>query len=336
VSNNFGASVDFLSLSFQPGKDGFHENLTPTQFATDCLPRFLATFGMSGCLLGTRPSGMFGYEVSCHLLRPAHASPQPIQAGMVAYTPHDTHDASFNPGALLSLSGDGCYGVDFPALMTVLAEFEPTITRVDLAVDYYDGAVSIPDIHRLYEVGAFVSDAGGRQPRIGKIEPRVLEKEGKLAKVGGDTVYIGKRGNCKFLRAYEKAFQLEHLGVTENPYARWVRVELEARSAGCDIPHDVVFDHDAFLLGAYPNFFSQLPYPSHIQVGDVTNSRSKPAFHRPVAQVGIDHLLLHARTSYGPLFNVLHRHLEQSPEHILAQVLPADESKIPKRLILPS
>ncbi|EIJ41858.1 putative phage replication protein RstA [Beggiatoa alba B18LD] len=317
MSGDFGAQVDYLSLSFDADNLGGVHASGFLEFILDALRLAGVAF-----IADKRPAGIYGYERSYILNRVVLGGVS--SSGLIAYT--DSTSSKKNKGFYLSLSGLACLGLDVKAFIKQIQVFEPHITRIDLAVDYLDGLVNYDYVKQAYFSGLF--NSGGREPRHNVIEPKVHGE-----KVGGYTLYVGKRGGAKFCRAYEKNYQLLDEAV-DNPFPHWFRLEIEARSVDCDIPLALFDDYNAFLLGFYPRLFSQLPTPSHVVPSDVSGVPLKLSFDSPQTQVNLAHLKHYARQSYGGLLNVMKHHLKLTDEEIVKSLLPSDK-RVPRRLQLP-
>lgn len=84
------------------------------------------------------PYGRFNYEHATNLLRPSLSSRKLINSGMICYTSFDySGDFPVNRGLFLSLTGQGCWGVDFQQFMASVAFLSPKITRVDMCQEFY-------------------------------------------------------------------------------------------------------------------------------------------------------------------------------------------------------
>lgn len=141
---------------------------------------------------------------------------------------------------MLDLTGKGCSLInDWHLIHSLLTEYKARITRVDCAVDFLEGEVSIDQIRSLYFAGEF--NAGGRTPSYFEYSGGSLDCEG----FNGRTFEIGKRKNGKLVRAYEKGRQLG------NQFSLWVRIEVELGSRDRIIPYEVVVDPTKYFIGAH-------------------------------------------------------------------------------------
>jgi len=253
---NFLSIIDFFSGSFSQE----NLNVLPNEFIK-ILGAYFQICGLEDFQFESRPSGMFGYKKSLNIVRHDSFSGKSIQAGLVAYT--DVHISSLNTtGFYFSLSAVGCRGVNFVKLVDLLKQYKLRITRIDIAADYFDGLVNFELVKELYFQKAFT--VRGRSPRCREdVSEIICPKTGFVSRVGSKTFYVGKRGGAKLGRFYEKGMQLFALE-EEHPFPDWFRCEIEFRNVQCEIPLEIVENLDGALFGAYPNFFSKIPPPNHI------------------------------------------------------------------------
>jgi phage replication initiation protein len=179
---------------------------------------------------------------------------------------------------LLQLTGVGCQLVrDWEGLRDLLESLDAKLTRVDLAVDYIDGAHTVDEAIEVYQAGGF--QLGGRPPSS--------RLDGDwLGGKSGRTFYVGNAKNGKMLRVYEKGKQLG------DSVSDWTRFEVQLGNRDRVIPFDVLTERDAFFCGCYPALAEMLE-----QAGKAI------ATARTSGVVSIAHLLFHLRRCYG---KVLH------------------------------
>jgi len=152
------------------------------------------------------------------------------------------------------------------------------ITRVDLAHDDFEGEiVNIEIALRWHKEGGFTTS--GRPPK-----PRLIDD---LGNGDGKTFYVGNRANGKLCRIYEKGRQLG------DPSSPWVRVELELRNKGREIPWVVLTSPLTYLAGGFPC----LAYLSKDQNKIRTISKS--------VEITIGSMEHYLRTAGGKSINVL-------------------------------
>lgn len=140
----------------------------------------------------------------------------------------------------IELSGTGCAQVkDWLLVHDWFVTTDSRITRIDIAHDDLNGDfINIKNAIRWSEEGLFSSH--GRPPN------RHLRHDFNSGE--GKTFYVGKRGNDKFTRIYEKGKQLG------DPLSLWCRAEIEFRARSKIIPHDIFLHPDKYLAGAYKAF----------------------------------------------------------------------------------
>lgn len=143
---------------------------------------------------------------------------------------------------------------------------KPTIKRLDIALTTVDGSVNHDMVIAAHEARQF--STGGRHPHyrvVGGSDPRA-----------GRTIYVGRRDGGKFLRCYEKGFELikdvpdtfrKHVHSIQMDGHGWsdvtkvYRVEVEFKSGdGYVVPwSSVCSGRDSAFAGAYPFLASLLP-----------------------------------------------------------------------------
>ena len=203
----------------------------------------------------------------------------------------------------VELSGKGCAQVpDWRVVHEWFDMTESRITRIDLAHDDLLGeVVTIAEAIKWYEEGLFTTS--GRPPR------RHLRDDFDSGE--GKTFYVGKRGNNKYARIYEK-------GKKEgDPMSPWCRVEVELRSNARLIPHDILLDSDAYLAGAYPALEYLAQFPTSIESVDQERSI---ALHEAIAW---------GQTACGRLVNLLCILSNEDTDTVIKQLR---RSGIPKKL----
>lgn len=203
----------------------------------------------------------------------------------------------------LTMAGTGCgYVEDWERMQELGVVLDSaSIRRLDIALDTFDGSVSHDKVLKAYEAGLFKRAEGGRNPKMKKIEGSCL--------TDGRTVYIGSRSSYKYIRTYEKGWQLcssmpesfrtEELKILlpglDNPVnvADYYRVELELKAKdGMVIPWETLTNPDIYFAGGAPYLASLVDAaPQRIQ--------SAPEVE---ARVQLEGLIQHCRTAYGGLF----------------------------------
>jgi phage replication initiation protein len=176
---------------------------------------------------------------------------------------------------LLQLNSRGCamFAGKWASMYAWLMTVRVRITRIDLAVDFYQGEHDVDEGVELYDTGAFA--VRGRQPKSSLAGDWLRGEDGR-------TFYVGRRVSGKLLRIYEKGRQLGDLR------SRWVRWELQLGNKERDLPPGILTDPDAYFAGAYPALQHILPAAS-ISLPTRAIERATHLAHR----------LHHLRESYG-------------------------------------
>lgn len=152
----------------------------------------------------------------------------------------------------INLSGAGCAWIeDWAASEAVYAGLRSYETRrLDIALDTYHREVTHDKVLAEYRAGSF--DGDGRPPAM-----KMILNEDPM---DGQTIYIGKRENGKFLRGYEKGCEmvsklntaLEVTHIDGIPVLDFYRLELELKAKQGPLPLDLIEKRDQYFSGAYP------------------------------------------------------------------------------------
>ena len=179
----------------------------------------------------------------------------------------------------VQISGEGCRLIDdWLTVYTWGVSNDVKITRLDIAHDDYNGvSLSIEKAVKWYEDGLFTSL--GRKPK------RKLIYD--FGDGDGQTFYVGKRGNPKFTRIYEKGKQL---GL---PDSKWVRAEVEFRAKDQFVTWEALLLPDSFLTGAYTAF------------AFLSEKQSRFERVNRDANLSLEMIIEWGRTSCGNLINAL-------------------------------
>lgn len=165
------------------------------------------------------------------------------------------------------MSGGGCSWIDAEGwryLVESLPAIGSELRRVDVALDFFDGEVGHDDVLAAYEAGRFKRPHVGRSPKLKKVETS--------CPTDGRTIYIGSRESARFIRCYEKGWELLSKakvpewaklkadgfffrdGVASDP-RDYYRLEVELKAVDdVVIPWRILVDPDAFFAGAAPWF----------------------------------------------------------------------------------
>lgn len=194
--------------------------------------------------LNQRPRGWMGYERSYDVVVAG------VPMGLAASGGHAQKDWTY-----VSLTGEGLEwasyfgGVDrLPSLAADLTLFE--VRRADLALTVADGSITHESVMAAYEAGGF--SLGRRPPKLSQILP--------AEPTDGRTIYVGDRKGSKYLRAYEKGYQLIQSGklprgcthVNDAPISQMYRLEVEYKPVDAPLPLDLIERRDQYFAGAYP------------------------------------------------------------------------------------
>jgi len=194
------------------------------------------------------------------------------------------------------MPGSGCEWVqDWDYLERVFGALkEAEITRIDIAFTAADpDLVSDDVVMAAFDAGKFC--AGGRPP--------VMRSVTSSDPCAGKTRYIGKRENHKFLRCYEKGWQLlKDLrdcdqwikkpglllpmdGVGDVPIEHLYRVELELKAVDKFIPWTVISGRDDVFASAYPFCAELIPKGRHFVMSELPSFKPKAALKQALANM---------------------------------------------------
>ena len=216
------------------------------------------------------------------------------------------------------MPGKGCEWVANWAGMAALHEVlnSAELRRVDVKLDSVDGSLSHEGVLSAYDQGKFKREGGGRNPKLKKVETSCPED--------GRTIYVGSRTSAKFIRCYEKGWELlSKIGLSEQfkkpdlmvdfedgngviRAADYYRVEVEFKAVdGLVVPWPVLADPDAYFAGAAP-FCQQL-----VNVAP-RRAQAVPSALMPKAVLATS--MEHCRTAYGGLLRALLELYGDTPE----------------------
>lgn len=147
---------------------------------------------------------------------------------------------------LITLTGQGCQNADvgweqrlYDFLKKVAVR--PSISRIDLAHDDFDGAyLSVDWAEAQWEAGGFSFKLGGRPPEI-QMLGNWKRPSGK-----GRTLTVGQRTSSKFARFYEKGRK------EGDKNSNWCRCEIEFKNTSMVIDPEVLLNPTEVFAGAYP------------------------------------------------------------------------------------
>ena len=259
-----------------------------------------------GDVVGVEVPGMLGYDSGLKFSILSNDS-------LIAVARLDYGGAHHGGRARLDISGTGCAQVhNWRFFQSEIADFcDYKLTRVDLALDFLDGAYGVEDARDWYLQGEF--NAGGRNPRHSTpgdwANPAYVSGDGIRY---GRTLEVGRRENGKMLRSYEKGRQL---GSSDSP---WTRFEVELRNIDRDLPLDILTQTDKYFSGAYACL-------ERLIVNGIEGC--KIATHQQEGEISMERLTHFARVSYGKLIQVMRVNL--SADEIITELA---RPGLPRRL----
>lgn len=156
----------------------------------------------------------------------------------------------------ITVSGKGCGWVqDWSAMQSIEELPASELRRLDIALTTWSGEVGHDMIVDSHTRGRFCT--GGRNPDLQQIT--------NSNPIAGRTCYVGKRTSDRFLRAYEKGFEMNakaggNLTHIEGHAIQDIyRTELELKAGNTDLPWSLIERRDEYFAGAYPFCADLLP-----------------------------------------------------------------------------
>lgn len=210
---------------------------------TDAIQALRASFGSVGSAVRVKPrrSGWRGFEQSSDLCL------DDMHVGLLAFGGENQKG-----WVSVNISGRGCEWVeDWQKAEAAIAELPGYETRrVDIALDTYKREVTHETVLEAHRSGLFQTQ--GRPPKLSQILPEDPRD--------GRTIYVGNRDQGKFMRGYEKGYELikdirESLEITHVdgvPVGDLYRLELELKPKNGPLPEDLIQRRDQYFSGAYP------------------------------------------------------------------------------------
>lgn len=158
-------------------------------------------------------------------------------------------------------------------MANLIEEVQGKVTRVDLALDFFDGiSGGLDRIHREWHEG--LMDVKGRRPDVNTVGPWVEGGRGR-------SFYFGSKEAGKQTNVYEKGVQL--FGIHDA--TRWERIELRYGNKLRDLPVDVLRRPDDFFAGASDWHTLMLAEHGHACIGEGVKVRAKQAVETVKAEV---------------------------------------------------
>lgn len=195
----------------------------------------------------------------------------------------------------VALTGKGCEWVqDWTAMQSIEELPASEIRRLDIALTTWSGQVSHDSVVLAHSLGKF--GTGGRNPDLQQIT--------SSNPIAGKTCYVGNRKSDRFLRGYEKGYELNAKAggnithIDGFPIADIYRTELELKASATDLPWSLIERRDEYFSGAYPFCAELLPGVD----ADVLQRRPD---REP--QTDLASALANIKTQYGAtIFTALH------------------------------
>jgi DNA relaxase NicK len=159
----------------------------------------------------------------------------------------------------VDIPGKGCEWVqDWDEVGRVEELESAQLRRLDIALTTWDGEINHDMVVRAHTAGRFTIRRPPELRQITSSDPRA-----------GRTCYIGKRDADKFMRCYEKGFEIaakyaarapgEVLSIDNKLVENIYRCEVEFKATETDIPWEVIERRDQYFAGAYPFCADILP-----------------------------------------------------------------------------
>lgn len=155
-----------------------------------------------------------------------------------------------------TIAGKGCAWVqDWSAMESIEQLPAAELRRLDIALTTWNGQVGHDMIVNAHSRGRFGS--GGRNPDLQQIT--------NSNPIAGRTCYVGKRTSDRFLRAYEKGFEMNAKAggnlthIDGFPIEDIYRTELELKASNTDLPWSLIERRDEYFAGSYPFCAELLP-----------------------------------------------------------------------------
>lgn len=208
-------------------------------------------YGRLGELLSIKPldRGILGFKSACTI----NVADMPL--GRMDFGGESQKD-----WVRVDIGGKGCEWVQDWSETQRVEELESAqIRRLDIALTTWEGQVNHDMVVAAHSAGRFIT--GGRPP--------ALQQVTSSDPTAGRTCYIGKRDADKFMRCYEKGFEIAAKFASRLPgqvtmidnkaVGDIYRCEVEFKATGTDIPWEVIERRDQYFAGAYPFCADVLP-----------------------------------------------------------------------------
>ena len=187
---------------------------------------------------------------------------------------------------LIELKGVGCSmakeGWEARMFDFLQQAIRPRITRIDLAIDFFNGEYTPEQAEIDHDNGFF--DNHNMRPKSERKGTAWRKEDGT-----GKTFYIGRLKNSRYVRVYEKGRQLG------DKDSKWVRFEIQFNHGDIDIPNDILIDEGSYFCGAFPICASFQNMPEAKRFDTVKKVLNKT----------FDHKLKHGKNAVGKLVNFM-------------------------------
>lgn len=195
----------------------------------------------------------------------------------------------------VTISGKGCGWVqDWSAMQSVEDLPAAELRRLDIALTTWNGEVGHDMIVDAHSRGGFKT--GGPMPHLQQIT--------STNPIAGRTCYVGKRTTDRFLRAYEKGFEMNAKAggnlthIDGHRIEDIYRTEIELKASNTLLPWSLIERRDEYFAGSYPFCAELLPGVD----ADVLQRRPE---REPQTDLAV--ALENIRIQYGPtIFTALH------------------------------
>lgn len=194
---------------------------------------------------------------------------------------------------IFNLSGTQCRMFDMKALSVYLQKLNAKITRLDLAVDDYEGTRSVDYALDLFKNGKFT--ARGNNPSYKLITG-----------TDGSTLYLGKRENGKQLCVYQKGKMVaksdsDTLKELKAHHPNWTRWEVRIGNRDRIIPYAALVDTAAYFLGSHGPFPSIFPDLESATIEKIKTTSAT------LSAIDIEHTLDCMSNGYGKALRTLRK-----------------------------
>lgn len=267
-----------------------------------------------------RASGNNGYEYSAQVVVPVDKGREP-NVGIMAWGGESQKGTVY-----VSLMGAGCELISsMQHFADTFIALDAVLTRVDTAIDDYDGVFTLDDVKQWYAAGVMATSSAWPKYKYISDENEYCNSGMSF---GGSTIYVGKKENGKEMCMYEKG---KAMG---DAFSNWLRFEVRLYKKDRILPWDMIVNPTNYVRGFCPAF------DAAFSVVSLITDRIKTI--KKKLDTSLQHLVYHMQRSYGAVLNLLSRDLHHksvlhgadlSVEQVSHKVLLAVQvMKTPKRV----